>query len=232
MLGMHLLILIFKCVEVYLMISITTCTVGELEKFLVKTQSDIHGATFFNIEHVRKHFKIWHKDKFLIINFRGKNIEEFQEEFSMIRMPNRCYRNLISLQTIAENPIICFEKIQNALSNAIRDDGWNVSAVRQHKRESSAEIEVYIITKIYTGLDITDKIVFNSLWEIISEKIDNDDMVFQLALKKLKWRFSGDVLELHTEGTTRNSVMLSLRKDEIKQILCDCTGKKYEVNIL
>lgn len=208
---------------------------AELKRHVIELelQSEDAGRSIFSInsEEVLSYFRTWQNDKFLVLKFKGeKNI--LVDELSYVKFPKRTFGKFIAYKGDYESTLQDYIDVQSVISEAFMDDEWN-PLLGWIGNSNSNQIELEIITKVFNKSDITDKMVFNSLIEVLIHDMDIEkDKSLCESLEKAPRKIVGNDIELNMAGMTRSSFIMSLKKEEFEKNIYEYTDKRLKLRII
>ena len=213
-----------KCMDLY-----------ELKRYAIDLEMQCEGVgtsvLSVSSDEILSYFKVWQNDKFLCIRFKG-NKASLSEELSYIKLPKRTYGRFIVYKGNCESTIAEFVEVQMAIGDVFSDEecdpllGWIGNS-----DENCIEFE--LITKIYDKSDISNKMVFNSLFEVLIHDMNIEkDKSLCASLEKAPKKITGNKIVINMQGMTRSSFLMSLKKEQFEKNIYEYTGKKIKLQIV
>ena len=217
------------------MIFVKCMDLSELKRYAIELEMQCEGigASVLSVssDEMLSYFKVWQNDKFLVVKFKGDK-ESLVEELNYIKLPKRTYGRFIVYKGNCESTIAEFVEVQTIISDVFSDDEWNpLLGWIGNSNENCIEFE--LITKIYDKSDVSDKMVFNSLFEAIIHDMGMEkDKSFCASIEKASKRITDNKIELNMQGMTRDSFLMSLKKEQFEKNIYEYTGKKITLQII
>lgn len=212
-----------------IMVSVSMLNKRELTEFVNEADAlSRKEKTAFCVERneIFSHLKVREKDSFLMIKYRGWDIEQIFKELKYIHLPARTYGSVVIVRGSTETTIRDIVKGQEAMTRmaGFRDYspllGWIVD-------DKAYETEVQFITKVYDEADLKDRCVMDSLLEVIFDGLDTkNDRAFCESLGNVGWSRTKDTLEFQMSGMTRSGFIMSCKKMEIEKRIFEYTGQR------
>lgn len=218
-----------------IMVSVSMLNKRELTEFVNEADAlSRKEKTAFCVERneIFSHLKVREKDSFLMIKYRGWDIEQIFKELKYIHLPARTYGSVVIIRGNTETTIRDIVKGQEAMTGmaGFRDYspllGWIVD-------DKAYETEVQFITKVYDEADLKDRCVMDSLLEVIFDELDTkNDRAFCESLGNVGWSLTKDTLEFQMSGMTRSGFIMSCKKLEIEKRIFEYTGQRLSLKIV
>ena len=217
------------------MIFVKCMNLPELKRYAIdlEMQCEGIGASVLSVssDEILSYFKVWQNDKFLVVKFKGDK-ESLVEELNYIKLPKRTYGRFIVYKGNCESTIAEFIEVQTIISDMFSDDEWNPLLGWIGDSDEKC-IEFEVITKIYDKSDISNKMVFDSLLEVLIQdmNIENDKSLCA-SLEKASKKIVGNKIEINMQGMTRNSFLMRLKKEQFEKHIYEYTGKNITLQII
>lgn len=199
--------------------------IGEL---IVAGEND--AFTNVDLIEIKNHFRIWKNDVFLMIKCTG-NINDLENEISYIKFPEKSFGKLLIISGGKDLTINKMMDLQSKFAQGFSSEEW-CPLLTWFLDEKAQDTEMVLISKIYDTVNIFDENNFDSLWDAIIADMDaTSNKGYFDSLRNVNCYIKGNILELKTKGNSRNSFMISLKKQDIEKSIYEYTGKRLFVEI-
>ena len=171
-------------------------------------------------------------DKYVLLRFNG-DFTYFKEEIDLIRPLGKICRMIIAIQGNSYMTIDDVSEIRSEVLDyfdcSIDDHLMGYSGVL-----NSDEVEVQMLVKTYSGVNLADKAVFSSLWERVLKDAGLDsDLSFYQAVKDLvPVGITNNVITLKIPDMTRVRFIMSVKGEKLERLIRDYTCNNYTLKIV
>lgn len=194
--------------------------------------NDAKAILFFEKDETRSFLEMSDADKYVLLRFNG-DFTYFKEEMDLIRPLGKISKMIIAIQGDSYMTITDVSEIRSEVLDyfgcSLDEHLMGYSGVL-----NSGEVEVQILVKTYSGVDLMDRTMFSSLWtRVLADAGLESDLSFYLAVKDLvPVGITNNVITLKIPDMTRVRFIMSVKRENLEHLIREYTCKNYTLKII